>query len=407
MASPAGHTVLSPPDRNDADRPPLPDDIIHRIATILSEDADEHTIACLQKLSKSSYHAVTPVLYNHLKVNGHSWGLLSMRPDPIADSAQSSGETEHAGSCFGSKAATVRRLDALRHVKRLAIDDIPPDFAVQLFLEAQTQSDQPFMPRLRSISLQPKAVKYLRTWSSGGYTTSRMPPLLEALAKACKPTSLCLTFPLVESSQWEEHRETSVGGQYQLVSRLNKLKEEEWSCLETLEVHDIVFQVLPSLRGCRNIYHFSNHVVRDPLRPARGYAFPGGADAVGLPGLSWNIRAWQVGQAIKNVFPSGVDAKAALASTSWDFINVEGHILTKRTRDDDDESGVGWDEAGRLVRSAVQVGLPIDLPARDGFSAEDIVAVFERLSYPSQTPTPSQCSVCGRESRRLDHRTPD
>jgi hypothetical protein len=123
-------------------------------------------------------------------------------------------------------------------------------------------------------------------------------------------------------------------------------------------------------------------------------ALPQGAASTGISGLQWNFRAWQIVTTIKELFPSGTNAKAIVcdtdtgdklgsgsSSTSWRYTNIDGHILTKASRDDDDESGVGYEEVEGLVRGMVKDVLPLDLPARKGFDVDLIEEVFRKISY--------------------------
>jgi hypothetical protein len=250
-------------------------------------------------------------------------------------------------------------------------------------------------PNVSCVSFLPDAVDGIRMWSPDSYDRPRNPPLLEGLAKACSPKHACLAFRLVESKDWEEHRDATVAGQYQLVARINRLQTDGWGDIESLTLHAIVHQVLPSLKGCRNVYHFSPHVVLMPATKG-WYLFPTGASATGIPGPPWNIRSWQLSTGIKNLFPSCADAQAALKGTSWEFIGVEGHILTKKQRDDDDESGVEWQQAGPLIRDAVRNALPLDLPAREGFGEELVGEVFRKTRYRDLKDV-APCDSCGSE----------
>jgi hypothetical protein len=268
------------------------------------------------------------------------------------------------------------------------------------------------LPRLETVSLSPTAVDTLRTFVPDDWDRPHSPPFLEALTGCSSPMHLCISFRVVCSDDWEEHREMTTPGAYQLISRLNQLRTDGWTSLRTFTVHDIVHQVLPSLAGCTNIYHFSPHIAPEvrqygqaqpptPITPHARNMLAGrdsrhrdGKAGCGMPGPQWNFRSWQINSAIKNLFPSGTNSRQALEGTKWQFVNISGHVLKKVKRDDDDETGVGADEVGGLVEGLVKSSLPQDLPAREGF-AEDLVGeVFDAISYRDGL---DQCQACGRE----------
>ena len=139
-----------------------------------------------------------------------------------------------------------------------------------------------------------------------------------------------------------------------------------------------------------------------PLAPlSRGQnRHPGsclGKTFTGIPGPAWNIRSWQISTTVKNLFPSGSDGATQLAGTTWRFVNFEGHILTKKERDDDDESGVVYAEVVGLIRGAVRDGLLLDLPAREGFGEEVVEEVFRRIEYLDDSEAGEECGACHRE----------
>jgi hypothetical protein len=406
---------------------PLPLDIVLRIASILHDRRSLRCLATLQILSKGTYDVVTPILYRHLHVTVCSGDLLDLDLDELPLDGEvaleaSVRQLRETGEYWGTarRHRSIRRADAFRHARRITVHHEPSDKALDRVSSSQQSTStrtsssagtraRLLFPHVDTVSLLPDAVDAIRTWSPKTYDRPRNPPLLELLAKTCSPQHLCLAFRLVESRDWEEHREATVSGQWQLVSRINRLHSDGWDRLESMTIHDIVHQVLPALEGCRNVYHFSPHVVRTS-RDQSGryrYAFPGGVDATGIQGPPWNIRSWQLSTAIKNLFPSGADAEAALKGTSWEFVGVEGHILTKRYRDDDDESGVEWGQVGHLVRDALRNALPLDLPAREGFAQELVDEVFTRIHYVDAEQA-KPCESCSRQfasnlrvSRRL------
>jgi hypothetical protein len=333
---------------------PLPLDIVLRIASILHDHRSLRCLATLQILSKGTYDVVTPLLYRHLHITVRSGELFDLEVDEDSHDgelalAASVQRLREIGEYWSTtlRHRSIRRSDAFRHTRWITVHHPPSDKALErpssaLQRPSTSSNSRLLFPNVETVSMLPSAVDAIRTWSPKTYDRPRNPPLLEVLAKACSPRHLCLAFRLVESRDWEEHREATVSGQWQLVARVNRLRSDGWDRLESMTIHDIVHQVLPALEGCRNVYNFSPHVVRAGGAHTGGYsyAFPTGIDATGILGPPWNIRSWQLSTAIKNLFPSGANAEVALKGTSWEFVGVEGHILTKRYRDDDDESGV-------------------------------------------------------------------
>ncbi|KAL1409822.1 hypothetical protein Q8F55_003820 [Vanrija albida] len=245
-------------------------------------------------------------------------------------------------------------------------------------------------PRLRTVTLLPDAIDAVRTWTPYDYSRPRNPPLLEALAASSRPAHLCFAFRLVPSTDWETHRDLTLSGQYQLVKRI-ALLTAQWP-LESVTYHDLVFQVPPSIPHTTNIYDFAPHVVPHPYFPRR-FRFPTRADAVHIPGPEWTIRPWQMAIAIKNLLPSGGDADAALVDTRWVFRNVGGHILTKEQRDDDDSTGVWFEEVEAMSHASLVTGLRRDLPSRDGIDDDDVDKVFAKVA----TERPGGCAACEKD----------
>ncbi|ORY26064.1 hypothetical protein BCR39DRAFT_560766 [Naematelia encephala] len=407
----------------------LPLDIVRRIASLLDTSLSHHTLSTLLLLNKDTYEALTPLLYRRLSISGPSSNALLDLNIPTDASGnlvtleKEIRESRKDGTYF-SPESPWRRIDSLRHARHVTIESLvsePTSSRLLNTLSASTSSYSLF-PSLRTVELRPTALDEIRTFVPP-YSRSRSKPqthpFLLLLAKSANPTHLCLSFPLVPSKYWEEHRDSTLVGQYQLVARLSRLKDDGWSGLRSVTVHNVVHQLLPSIPGCINTYHFSPHILASPPPPSISAPSPTsppslitaplsssplpsattpssasppsstrvtailirGPKSVGQPGLQWNYRAWQIGQSIKSLFPSGVDASKVLEGTSWRFIGIRNHVLTKQWRDDDDESGVGYEEVEGLVRDCVKSGLNGDLPAREGFERSLVQDVWDRMTW--------------------------
>ncbi|WVR04180.1 hypothetical protein IAU60_001180 [Kwoniella sp. DSM 27419] len=369
---------------------PLPTEIAVRIATLLARDDCLRTVAALHQCSKALYFAVTPVLYDSIEIKPASDALLSLwGNDGVAlddlDEALHQAQTE--GSIFHPRHSSLRRLATFRYVRRMVVHTFPGDGVSESSGSSLSAESCKAFPSLNAVVLRPNAVDQLRTWIPTSYDRPRLPPFLEALTRSSSPTKLCIQFRSLTAEYWEEHMEATSIGQYQLVNRLSSLKDA-WPDLDTFTVHGIVHQVLPSLPGCKNVYHFSSHITGSITRPI---LHPPGPRATYLPGPQWSYRAWQLGTAVKGLFPSGVNAERVLQDTSWSFVNTDGHLLTKMVMDDDDDSGVGYTEALGLIKGAVRTGLPQDLPMREGFETKLVGRVFERITYVQD----EDCTGCG------------
>ncbi|WVQ94663.1 hypothetical protein IAU59_001743 [Kwoniella sp. CBS 9459] len=373
---------------------PLPTDIIVRIASHLAEEDCRGTVASIQRCSKELFFALAPTLYERLEIKpAKSERLLTLSDQTnLRDLDAELDVAQKEGSIFSPERSVLRRLATYRYVRNLVIHSLPSDSISDAFYSFITSLSFPVFPQLDSISLLAGAVDDLRTWVPTSYDRPRNPAFLEALTRSSSPTKLCISFRALLSEHWEENREATVPGQYQLVSRLNRLRDDGnghgWKSLDTFCVHNIVHQVLPSLPNCKNVYHFSSHITGSVAQPN---VHPPGPESTYLPGPQWSYRSWQLGTAIKNLFPSGVDATRTLEGTSWEFVNTAGHVLTKLVRDDDDESGVGYEEVMGLVKGAVKAGLPQDLPMREGFAKELVGDVFDKIAYACET----ECAACG------------
>ncbi|OCF34087.1 hypothetical protein I316_04034 [Kwoniella heveanensis BCC8398] len=379
---------------------PLPTDVIVRIASHLAANDHRASVASLQRCSKELFFALAPILYDTLEIKpAHSDLFLTLGQPTVSDLDTELDLAQKEASIFSATRNALRRLAIFRYVRKMVIHALPSDRVSDAFFQSITSLPFSVFPSLDSVSLLANAVDDIRTWVPTSYDRPRNPAFLEALTRTSAPTKLCISFRALLSEHWEEHREATVPGQYQLVSRLNRLKDDGdgngWRSLKSFSVHNIVHQVLPSLSNCKNVYHFSSHITGSIARPL---LHPPGPESTYLPGPQWSYRSWQLGTAIKNLFPSGVDATKTLEGTSWEFVNTPGHVLTKLVRDDDDESGVGYEEVMDLVKGAVKAGLPQDLPMREGFAKELVGEVFEKIKYAEE----EQCTACGH----LTHSVP-
>ncbi|ODN83958.1 hypothetical protein L198_07657 [Cryptococcus wingfieldii CBS 7118] len=374
----------------------LPLDIANRIASYLLDDHAHATLAALQRCSKEYYLALSPVTYRRVDFRsvetcdlfrlGEGSKAEQVTPKKVDDAVAS-------GAFFSLKASSFRRMVALGHIKHLTIHSLPACTSPlsKSFSSVARSSDALLLPGLESVALGAKVADEIRTYIPETYDRPHSPLFLEALIHTSRPSSLCLAHRVVPSVEWDEHLEMTSIKQYQLVARVNQFIEDGWASLKVFEVHDVVHQVLPSLKGCRNVYHFASHCVGPPEAPR--FIAPGLASTF-TPGPKWNFRSWQIGTAIKNLFPSGISPAAVLQNTSWEFVNHEGHILTKPENDDDDDTGVGYLEVGRLIGDALKTGLPMELAGRDGFKGELAMEVLERMSFERGEKA---CESCQRE----------
>lgn len=398
---------------------PVPPDVSQRVALALLADGHLRTVADLRLVSAATYDIVTPVLFSTFTIDGDTPALDVSEPDEEAWTAHEREGGAQRADFFGAgeEATRRRRIDNLRHVRHLVIRSPPSPELVSKYTDSELR--RPLFPQAIVVSLSASMTESLRTYIPS-YDSATMsvtistprPPLLDWLTSAARPRRLSISFPLVPSSQWEAHRDGSTRGSYQLASRLASLVDpgSAWhGVLQEFKVDGIVHQVLPALRGVKNIYHFANHQRSSSPHyhsPSSSLvSLPPGPASTGMPGPEWNFRAWQISTTVKSLFPSvptsrtpsanpnlgsGHDndnnpkssfARETLANTSWTFRNIAGHVLTKDDRDDDDELGVEWSEVGVLVRDLVENGLRLDLPAREGFGEGELDELFQRLGY--------------------------
>ncbi|WVQ83406.1 hypothetical protein IAT38_005547 [Cryptococcus sp. DSM 104549] len=389
------------PTSGQSPRDPLPVDVALRIAHLLLEDRALATLASVHRCSRDYYFALSPLVYRRVDFRpSGSEALFHLgegaplpHPDGLDDEVAIA---VSSNTFFSPERAPLRRHVALRQTRHLTIHSIPICFSsvAKYFSSAVTSySPNHLLSSLRSVQLLPRACDEIRTFIPATYDRPRNPLFIESLVTTSRPQKLCIAYRVLPSGYWDDHRELTSVGQYQLVARLNRIVEDGWDSLNEFCVHDIVHQVLPSLRGCKNVYYFSSHCLGTRSPTSSPVFVPPGLAATGLPGPEWNFRSWQLGTSVKNLFPSGVDAAAVLDATSWVYVNHEGSVLTKPANDDDDDTGVGYKEVSRLIGDALKTGLPQDLLGREGVKREVIEQVLERMSYAAEGEA---CESCGR-----------
>lgn len=374
--------------------PEAPHDILVRVAEILAAREARGTLSALSRASRGAYDAAAPALYAHLVLSPRAAGLLSSLSASDVAGFPGFDDDGRPGN-WAAPRATLRRLAALSHVRRCTISALPRDHeSVGIAEVAPALPPGLLFPKLAAVSLGPVAVDQLRIWTPDYAGGPSNPPILEALATQ-RPVRLCVAFRQVPAAEWEAYRDASTRGQYALVRRL-ELLSGSWG-LESVTFHDIVHQVPPSL-PTHNVYDFAPPAVPHPFFRSR-YRFPRGREAVRLPGPEWNMRPWQMGIAIKNLFPSnrGLEAHMdTLAKTRWSFCDVGNHILTKEERDDDDGTGVWYAEVKDMIQDSIRAGMARDLPAR-GLDRAFVDEVFDRVEYRRI----GVCEACDRECESL------
>ncbi|WWC69037.1 uncharacterized protein I206_102973 [Kwoniella pini CBS 10737] len=376
----------------------LPIDIIRRISSHLADDGLLETVSNIQRCSKEVYLAVTPILYRCLEIKNKKSDLL-FTVDSGSIAQQQDGS--HKKKSCERESNSSRRLAALKHVRKLIIHHIPSDAISESFFKTvrsfQGESQQPIvLPKLRSVEILPNAVEQLRTWvsSSNSSTFDQNPIFLDTISQTSKINTLCITFKSVLSEHWEEYRDLTLIGQYQLLSRINSLCSSNnnnsnslWSnSLKTLNVHNISHQLLPTLPFIENNYFFQSHIIGSNLNPII-IPTKNGKETCYLGGIDWNYRSWQIGKSIKYLFPSSLDLnkskiKEIINLTKWNFINSKGQIKTKLIRDeDDDENGIPYKEVINTIKNQIRIGIPQELPIWQGWNDEQIENLFEKIKY--------------------------
>ncbi|WWC60035.1 uncharacterized protein I303_102598 [Kwoniella dejecticola CBS 10117] len=374
---------------------PLPIDIIRRISAHLADEAFLGTVSNIQRASKEVYLGVTPILYRCLHIKHRkSDRLLSFTNHPQNRKA----DIENDAHVFEAENDGVRRLEALKHVRRLIIHHIPSDDIAESFFQlvrarapqsGAHSSKSIVFPHLTHIELSPDAVEQLRTWVSTSNFSSpfnQNPLFLETLSRTSGIRVLCMTFKSLLSQHWEEYRDLTLIGQYQLLSRIQALhtgNNSLWrDSLRVLNVHDISHQLVPTLPGVENSYFFSPHIIGTEAHPI---LVGGGKEACYFGGIDWTYRSWQIGKSIKSLFPSDLDKTAVqdiLETTQWRFVGPDGQIKVKLVRDeDDDENGIPYKEVISAIKSQIRSGIPQELSAGQGWDDEQVEKLFGRIKY--------------------------
>ena len=459
MTPPTAMTSSTLPADTAVQRDPAPLDIVRRVAQYLADDGASRTLAALLSSSKATYELLTPMLYAHLLINGRRSETLidfkGLTPTPDVSNAV---EQALEDGAFFHPSSPARRLWAMGFVRSLSIrcfpdESISGDFratAQHLTLLAMRpagpQQDVPptqlLFPRLRHITLEPPAVDAIRTYQPASYDVPHSPPFLEALTLISRPSVLSIRFRVLPSARWESHAAATSTGAYNFVSRLNQLHISGWDSITRLEVFGPVHQVLPSLVGVENVYHFAPHI----RQSSGGIEEAEGAAARGMAGPHWSYRGWQCLTAVKNVYAAAsnrersrsrsrtsrsaptsravsrameatrsgsscrsgegrlgrlakrsggnagqgdeVDAEGALQRierekverTSWRFVNLVGHVMTqaKSAAYVDDEEKAEEDEVDGLIKDCVTVSLGRDIA---GLMADDVDGILQRIRW--------------------------
>lgn len=403
-----------------------PKDVLQHIITFVAEDKAYATLATLQCCNSELYFLVQPILFKILVVKDETAQSVLSLGDLSNQFGDGSNDLERFtktalgfGRYFGSQNQTLRRMNNLRHVQTLIVETLPSDTLMQSFQRAgrdnhRTTPSRLLLPNVSSISFLPGVIDSLRLWIPD--SPEEKHPFMDAVTLTSNPEHFCVSFPLVASTKWENHALETSMGQYRLVSILSQCRAGlRWSNLRRFRCHNVVHQALPTITGCQNFYDFSPHVaspsppgfIRNPPRSPTSAKeemeqyFISGPESIGLPGPDWNLRSWQITKVIKEVFPSNADHALLAQNTSWEFINVQGHVLTKSLRDDDDTTGVGVDEVSDLIIGRVRDCLPLDLPARSGFDFSLVNTVLSKISY-GEWEDRGTCQACLSELHILD-----
>ncbi|KAK4688790.1 hypothetical protein P7C73_g1323, partial [Tremellales sp. Uapishka_1] len=310
---------------------PIPKDVLLLILSFMDVPSCLGTLAVLQRCSSDTYSAVNPLLYRDFTVS-HSPKTIEIL------------------SASSSSPCDERKLSSLRHVETLVVDSLPTSFN----LPPRTN----IFPHLKQVTFGAAAVDKIRTFVPQTYDKPISPPFIEYLLHACQPKKLELCFGRVEAEDWEEYLETTSAGAYAFVSRIQRYMEH-WTNVETLVVRNVVHQVLPSLPGCANEYHFAPHLLRNPTRNVSGQA------ATSLPGPEYIFRIWQIVQLLKSTVSASKSANDPASITKWTFLNCSNHVLMHSAAEAWDENSLcTWETVDRLIRDGVERSLRKELPAR-------------------------------------------
>ncbi|RSH94223.1 hypothetical protein EHS25_004026 [Saitozyma podzolica] len=105
---------------------------LRTVAHFLSPSRDRATLAALRLASKDAYHAATPHLYREVLLSGHTSPVVTDikidepgldTVETFADLVVLVAEANDDGSYFTYRRRSLRRLNALRNVEVLVVDD--------------------------------------------------------------------------------------------------------------------------------------------------------------------------------------------------------------------------------------------------------------------------------------------
>jgi hypothetical protein len=221
------------------------------------------------------------------------------------------------------------------------------------------------LPRLKTVRLAPSVIEAIRIYRSETYDRPRNPPFMETLMRHSNPAAFHLTFP-TPTSRTHDPGQGDQDGQYNLASGLVSIGAT-WD-LARFVVNDITDQVIPSLPGCENVYHFTSPPDHR--------------------GIEWDYRAWQITTAIKSVFsttPQTTRLKDT-RSTSW---RIHGLLESVAPLLSISMGGCMWEEEEEVeyqITQRVEVVLRKELGARfarsnDGTADRNVEAVLAAVVY--------------------------
>ncbi|GMK56291.1 hypothetical protein CspeluHIS016_0301310 [Cutaneotrichosporon spelunceum] len=367
-----------------AEVPTLPPEILVLVSRVLEERGARGTLAALARASRAAYAAASPALFSEVRLGPRAAGLLTaLAPADVAgykgfDAGNVTSPTGPDGdTLWEGDSATLRRLAAWGHVRRVRVPALPRDHESVSF--AAVAVAVPLMPRLEAVCLGPVAMDQLRIWTPDGVDADGaiedgnwVPPLLTGLA-AQRPKRLCAAFRLVVGSEARAYAEASSLKSYIARQRI-KVLAADWE-LESATFHNVVHQVLPALHTA-NVYEFAPCPVPNPFIPgAYRFLWTGPNDRVPRP--------LQMGSAIADghLF----QGKAPLGRTRWRFCGIGNQC--------EDPLGRGYRETCAAVYETFQKSTSRCL-ARQGLDPELVERMLERAEYGEA----EQCAACGREA---------
>jgi hypothetical protein len=337
-------------------RYPFPLDLIRRVVVDLMDGSSFSTLATLQSTSSDIYAIVTPLLYRSLHVHGlESTSLFELDPEKLGVDEGDVEAAEKDGSIYDVSNKTMRCLASLRYVEELTVHSLP-----QMSLSLGHTN---IMPRLKTVRLAPSVIETIRTYRPETYDRPRNPPFIETLMRHSNPAAFHLAFP---TPRTQDPGHGDQDGQYNLASRLVSIGAT-WD-LARFVVNDITDQVIPSLPGCENVYHFTSPPDHR--------------------GIEWDYRAWQITTAIKSVFPTTPQTTRLkdTRSTSWRIHGVLEGVAPLLSIS---MGGCMWEEKEEveyLINERVEVVLRKELGARfarsnDGTADRNVEAVLAAVVY--------------------------